>query len=36
MEILHHSKSKIFFLGEINGIEMVPQPSVSNLVTWAF
>jgi hypothetical protein len=28
--------AKIFFLGEINGIEAVPQPFVSHLVQWAF
>ena len=36
MGVLHHPTAKIFFLGEINGIETVPQPLVSNLVTWAF
>lgn len=36
MGILHHPNSKIFFLGEINGIETVPQPFVSNLIDWTF
>ena len=36
MGILHHPKSKVFFIGEINGLETVPQPLVANLVSWAF
>ncbi len=36
MGILHHPKSKIFFIGDINGIEKIPQPLISNLVHWAF
>lgn len=36
MGILHHPKSKIFFLGDLNGLEGVPQPLTGNLVTWAF
>jgi len=36
MGILHHPTSKIFFIGQINGLERVPQPLVSNIVKWAF
>jgi len=36
MGILYHPKSKIFFLGDINGIEQLPQPFVSNLVKWLY
>lgn len=36
MGILHHPKAKIFFIGDINGIEGMPQPLISNLVHWAF
>lgn len=35
MGILHHPKSKVFFIGD-NGLETVPQPLVANLVSWAF
>jgi hypothetical protein len=36
MGILHHPTSKIFFIGDINGIEQVPQPFTENLVNWLF
>ncbi len=36
MGILHHSSSKIFFIGDVNGIEQLPQPFTNNLVTWLF
>lgn len=36
MGILHHPQSKIFFIGDINCLESMPQPLVSNLVQWAF
>ena len=36
MGVLHHPTSKIFFIGEINGLETVPQPMVLNLINWAF
>lgn len=36
MGILHHPKSKIFFIGDVNGIEQVPQPFTQNLVKWLF
>ena len=36
MGILKHRSSKIFFLGEMNGIEDVPQPLTSNIVKWLF
>ena len=34
--ILAHPNSKIFFLGEINGIETVPQPLTDKIVQWLF
>lgn len=36
MGLVQEPKSKVFFLGELNGLEGVPQPLVSNLVAWAF
>lgn len=36
MGILQHPKARIFFIGDINGLEQVPQPFVSNLVKWLF
>ncbi len=36
MGILNHPTSKIFFIGDINGLELMPQPLVRNLVKWAF
>lgn len=36
MGILHHPKSKIFFIGDVNSIEQVPQPFTHNLIKWLF
>ncbi len=36
MGILHHPKSKIFFIGDINGLECMPQPLIDNLLHWTF
>lgn len=36
MGILHHPASRIFFIGDINGLEQVPQPLTGNLVKWLF
>jgi hypothetical protein len=36
MGIVHHPSSKIFFIGDVNGIEQVPQPFISNLNSWLF
>ena len=36
MGILKHSLSKVFFLGEINGIETLPQPLTNNIIQWLF
>jgi hypothetical protein len=36
MGIVKHPSSKIFFIGDLNGIEQVPQPFTSNIVTWLF
>ena len=36
MGILKHPTSKIFFIGDLNGIETIPQPFTSNLINWLF
>lgn len=36
MGILNGYRSKILFLGEINGIETVPQPLTNNIIKWLF
>ena len=36
MGIVNHPSSKIFFMGDLNGIEQVPQPFMSNLNNWLF
>ena len=36
MGIVNHPSSKIFFIGDVNGIEQVPQPFISNLSNWLF
>jgi hypothetical protein len=36
MGILFHSRSRIFFSGDANGIELLPQPFTANLVKWLF
>lgn len=36
MGILQHPGSKVFFIGDANGIELLPQPFTSNLVKWLF
>jgi hypothetical protein len=36
MGILRHPSARIFSLGDIKGIEGVPQPFVDNLVSWVF
>jgi hypothetical protein len=36
MGILHHPHSRIFFMGDANGIEQLPQPFTANLVKWLF
>ncbi|TMI95575.1 MAG: hypothetical protein E6H08_06435 [Bacteroidetes bacterium] len=36
MGIVHHPSSRIFFIGDANGIELVPQPFISNLNSWLF
>jgi hypothetical protein len=34
MGILNYPKSRIFFLGDMNGIEIQPQPFIDNLIQW--
>jgi hypothetical protein len=34
MGILNYPKSRIFFIGDMNGIEVRPQPFINNLLTW--
>jgi hypothetical protein len=36
MGIMFYPGAKIFFIGDTNGIESVPQPFISNLVKWLF
>lgn len=36
MGLVTNRIAKIFFIGDINGLEQVPQPLVSNLVVWGF
>jgi len=36
MGVLKKGDSKLFFLGDVNGIQLVPQPLVQNLVDWGF
>lgn len=36
MGILHHPLSRIFFMGDANGIEQLPQPFTANLLKWLF
>lgn len=36
MGILHHPTSRVFFIGDINGLEQVPQPLTANVVKWLF
>jgi hypothetical protein len=36
MGILHHPKARVFFIGDANAIEQLPQPFTNNLVQWLF
>jgi hypothetical protein len=36
MGLLTNRTAKIMFIGDVNGIEQVPQPFVQNLVRWGF
>ena len=36
MGVVLNQRAKIFFIGDTNGIEGVPQPLVDNLVAWGF
>ncbi len=36
MGVVAHPKARIFFLGDTNGLEEVPQPLVDNLIAWGF
>jgi hypothetical protein len=36
MGIVQHPTSKVFFIGDLNGIEHIPQPFTDNLVAWLF
>ena len=36
MGVLQHPRSKIFFIGDGNGLEQLPQPFTDNLVKWLF
>jgi hypothetical protein len=34
MGILHYDHSRVFFIGDLNGLEVRPQPFIDNLITW--
>jgi hypothetical protein len=34
MGILHYPKSNIFFIGDLNGLQVMPQPFIDNLISW--
>ena len=34
MGILNYPKSKVFFIGDTNGLEVQPQPFIDNLIKW--
>jgi hypothetical protein len=34
MGILNLPKSHIFFIGDMNGLEVIPQPFIDNLISW--
>jgi len=34
MGILSYPKSKIFFIGDANGLQVMPQPFIDNLIKW--
>lgn len=36
MGVLTKPNAKVFFIGDMNGIQLVPQPLVQNLVEWGF
>jgi hypothetical protein len=36
MGVVHHKSSRIFFIGDSNCIETLPEPFTSNLVNWLF
>lgn len=36
MGIVHHPMARVVFLGDVNGLEQVPQPLTANLVKWLF
>lgn len=36
MGLLTRGNSKIFWIGDVNGIQTMPQPFVANLVAWGF
>lgn len=36
MGILHHPTARVFFMGDVNGLEQVPQPLTGNIVQWLF
>ena len=36
MGVLAKGDAKVFFIGDMNGIQLLPQPFVQNLVAWGF
>lgn len=36
MGVLEGRPARVFFIGDTNGLELVPQPLVNNLISWGF
>jgi hypothetical protein len=36
MGVLARGDARVFFIGDMNGIQLLPQPLVQNLVAWGF
>lgn len=36
MGVVKHPKAKIFFIGDINGLEQTPPPLTGNIIAWMF
>ena len=36
MGILHHPTSRVFFIGDVNRLQQVPQPLTDNMIKWLF
>jgi len=34
MGVLNYPNSRVFFIGDMNGLEIQPQPFINNLINW--